>query len=181
MHELKAVPIAELETRKNNEAVRLGGIVVRVRPMRSKRGDRWAIATLEDMSGVVELLVFPEAFRKLENRFYPDAALLVKGRLRAEETGIRLAVEDALPLEQALPSGPARVVVELDVSRMSVETVAQLDELFRRKPGRCRVELKLPAEFGELSGARDVRVEPDDELLTQLRQLCGATSVSLVQ
>ncbi len=181
LRELKAVPIAELETRKNNEAVRLGGIVVRVRPMRSKRGDRWAIATLEDMSGVVELLVFPEAFRKLENRLYPDAALLVKGRLRAEDTGIRLAVEDALPLEQALPSGPARVVVELDVNRISVETVAQLDALFRRKPGRCRVELKLPAEFGELSGARDVRVEPDDELLTQLRQLCGDAAVSLVQ
>ncbi|MGH9777622.1 MAG: DNA polymerase III subunit alpha, partial [Candidatus Acidiferrales bacterium] len=181
LRELKAVPIAELETRKNNEAVRLGGIVVRVRPMRSKKGDRWAIATLEDMSGVLELLVFPEAFRKLENRLYPDAALLVKGRLRAEDTGIRLALEDALPLEQALPSGPARVVVELDVNRISVETVAQLDELFRSKPGRCRVELKLPAEFGELSGARDVRVEPDDELLTQLRQLCGATSVSLVQ
>ncbi|MGH9788077.1 MAG: DNA polymerase III subunit alpha, partial [Candidatus Acidiferrales bacterium] len=181
LRELKAVPIAELETRKNNEAVRLGGIVIRVRPMRSKRGDRWAIATLEDMSGVVELLVFPEAFRKLENRLYPDAALLVKGRLRAEDTGIRLAVEDALPLEQALPSGPARVVVELDVNRISVETVAQLDALFRRKPGRCRVELKLPAEFGELSGARDVRVEPDDELLTQLRQLCGDAAVSLVQ
>jgi len=181
LRELKAVPISELETRKGNEAVRVAGIVVRVRPMRSKKGDRWAIATLEDMSGVVELLVFPEAFRKLENRLYPDAALLVRGRLRAEETGIRLAVEDALPLEQALPSGPARVVVELDVNRMSVETVAQLDELFRRKPGRCQVELKLPAEFGVLSGARDVRVEPDDELLAQLRQLCGDASVSLVQ
>jgi len=183
LRELKAVSISELETRKNNESVRLGGIVVRVRPMRSKRGDRWAIATLEDMSGVLELLVFPEAFRKLEskNLLYPDAALLVKGRLRAEDTGLRLAVEDALPLEQALPSGPARVVVELDVNRMSVETVARLDELFRRKPGRCRVELKLPAEFGELSGARDVRVEPDDELMTQLRQLCGDAAVSLVQ
>ncbi len=181
LRELKAVPIAELETRKNNEAVRLGGIVVRVRPMRSKKGDRWAIAVFEDMSGVVELLIFPEAFRKLENRLYPDAALLVKGRLRAEDAGIRLAVEDAMPLEQALPSGPARVVVELDLNRVSVETVAKLDELFRRKPGRCRVELKLPAEFGELSGARDVRVEPDDELLTQLRQLCGAAAVSLVQ
>jgi hypothetical protein len=64
---------------------------------------------------------------------------------------------------------------------MSVEMVAQLDELFRRKPGRCRVELKLPAEFGELSGTRDLRVEPDDELLTELRQLCGDAAVSLVQ
>jgi DNA polymerase-3 subunit alpha len=65
LRELAAVPIAELEQRRNNEALRLGGIIVRVRPMRSKRGDRWAIATLVDMTGVTELLVFPEAFRKL--------------------------------------------------------------------------------------------------------------------
>ncbi len=181
LRELAAVPIAELEQRRNNEALRLGGIIVRVRPMRSKRGDRWAIATLEDMSGVTELLVFPEAFRKLEGKLYPDAALLVKGRLRVEETGVRLAVEDAMPLTQALPAANPRLVVLLDVHRMSVETVTRLDELFRRKPGRSQVELKLPAEFGELRGARDLRVQVDDELVSELKLLCGESAVSLLQ
>ncbi len=180
LRELAAVPIAELEQRRNNEALRLGGIIVRVRPMRSKRGDRWAIATLEDMTGVTELLVFPEAFRKLEGKLYPDAALLVKGRLRVEEAGIRLAVEDAVPLTQAPPADP-RLVVLLDVNRISVETVTRLDELLRRKPGRSRVELKLPPEFGELSGARDLRVQVDDELVSELKLLCGESAVNLVQ
>ena len=183
LRELKTTPIAELETTGNNDAVRVAGIVVRARPMRSKRGERWAIATLEDLTGVVDLLIFPEAFRRLESRFYPDAVLLVKGRTRAEETGVRVAVQEAAPLEEALPGNGAaaapRVVITLDLSRMSVETIERLDALFQRKPGRCRVEFKLPPELGEHRGGKEVRVALDDELLAELKGLCGEAAVFL--
>ncbi|MBI4467022.1 MAG: DNA polymerase III subunit alpha [Acidobacteria bacterium] len=187
LRELATTAIAELETKKNNEDVRLAGIVVRVRPMRSKKGERWAIATLEDLSGVIDLLIFPEAFRRLESRLYPDAVLLVKGRTRAEETGVRVAVQEAGPLEEELAgvrpdrgAAATRVVIELDVSRISVETIERLEALFRRKPGRSRVEFKLPPEFGVHRGGKDVRVRLDEELLAELRGLCGESSVSLV-
>jgi len=183
LRELKTTPIAELETTGNNDAVRVAGIVVRVRAMRSKKGERWAIATLEDLTGVVDLLIFPEAFRRLESRFYPDAVLLVKGRARAEEPGVRLAVQDAAPLEEALPgnggAAATRVVITLDLSRMSVETIERLDALFQRKPGRCRVEFKLPPELGEHRGGKEVRVALDDELLAELKGLCGEAAVFL--
>ncbi|MDA2913949.1 DNA polymerase III subunit alpha [Acidobacteriia bacterium AH_259_A11_L15] len=183
LRELATTPLAELETRRNNEAVRLAGILIRVRPMRSKKGDRWAIATLEDLSGVVDLLVFPEAFRRLESRLYPDAVLLLKGRVRAEDAGVRVAVQEAKPLEEALPAAPAapRVVIRLDVARMSVETINRLEALFRRKPGRSRVEFKLPPELGVHRGGRDVRVNVDEEFLAEVKGLCGETSISLLQ
>jgi hypothetical protein len=107
--------------------------------------------------------------------------VLVKGRLRVEDAGIRLAVEDAVPLTQAPAAANPRLVVLLDVNRISVDTVARLDDLFRRKPGRSPVELKLPPEFGELSGARDLRVQLDDELVSELKLLCGDSAVNLVQ
>ncbi|MGH9862438.1 MAG: OB-fold nucleic acid binding domain-containing protein, partial [Candidatus Acidiferrales bacterium] len=180
------LPIAELENAQNNDSVRLAGIVVRVRAMRSKKGERWAIATLEDLSGVTDLLVFPEAFRRLETRLYPDAALLVKGRARVEESGVRVAVQEADPLEQALPApaGPAaggagRLLIHLDVGRINPQTIERLEALFRRKPGRCRVEFKLPPEFGEHTGGKDVRIQVDDELLSELRGLCGESAVHL--
>ena len=42
----------------------VAGIIVQSRPMRSRRGARWAILTLQDRTGVIEALVFPEAFQK---------------------------------------------------------------------------------------------------------------------
>jgi DNA polymerase-3 subunit alpha len=180
LRELAVTPIAGLETSQNNAPVRLAGIVVRMRPMRSKKGDRWAIATLEDLSGVIDLLVFPEAFRRLESRLYPDALLLIKGRARVEESGVRVAVQEAKPLEEGLPAAETRVLIHLDVSRLNPETIERLDLLFQRKPGPARVEFRLPPEFGQLSGGKEVRIQVDDELLTELKGLCGETAVSLV-
>ena len=190
LRRLGTVAIADLETKANNERVRLAGIVVRLRQMRSRKGDRWAIAGLEDLSGVVDLLIFPEAFRRLESCFHTDAVLLVKGRLRAEEAGVRLAVEDAKPLEAALPESDqgaadgatvGRVVIELDPGHITAETIDRLEALFRRKPGRSPVEFRLPPEVGAQEAGRNLRVQADEELLSELKTLCGESAVSLVQ
>ncbi|MCH6553122.1 MAG: zinc-binding dehydrogenase, partial [Acidobacteria bacterium] len=139
--------------------------------------------------------VFPlaeatEAFRRLESRFHTDAVLLVKGRLRAEEAGVRLAVEDAKPLEETLAeSGErdaggatvSRVVIELDPGHITTETIDRLDALFRRKPGHSPVEFRLPPEVGAQEAGRNLRVQADEELLSELKTLCGESAVSLVQ
>ncbi len=180
LKELEVTSISQLENCQNNDTVRLAGILVRVRPMRSKKGERWGVATLEDLSGVIELLVFPEAFRRLESRLFPDALLLVKGRTRVEETGVRVAVQEAAPLEEAGPARETRVQIRLDVSRISPDTIERLEQLFQQKPGPARVEFKLPPEFGEHRGGKEIRIRLDDELLSQLKALCGESAVSLV-
>jgi DNA polymerase-3 subunit alpha len=127
LEQLNVLPIADLETSKNNVAVRLAGILVRVRPMRSKKGDRWAIATLEDMSGVVDLLVFPEAFRRLEDKLYPDALLLIAGRTRVEESGVRVAVREANPLEGVQNAPATKVRIHLNADCLNPETIERID------------------------------------------------------
>src|SRR6202521_5742075 len=57
--DLGAIDLAAVEGRKNGEEITVGGIVVATRPMRSRKGDRWCILTLQDMTGVLEVLAFP--------------------------------------------------------------------------------------------------------------------------
>jgi len=137
LRELAVTPISELESKGSNDSVRLAGILVRLRPMRSKKGERWAIATLEDMTGVIDLLVFPEAFARLEPRLFPDATVLVKGRMRPEESGMRIAVMDLKPLEEALPQPAGQLVIRLNLAQVDAGLVERLLELFQRKPGRA--------------------------------------------
>ncbi len=68
--------------------------------MRSRRGARWAILTLQDRTGVCEALVFPEAFQKLEGMLKAATPLLVKGRIAVEDVGTRVIVSDARLLDQ---------------------------------------------------------------------------------
>ncbi len=64
LKELKAIDLSAVEGRRNGEDVTVAGIVVALRAMRSRKGDRWAILTLQDMTGVLgETLAFPGSLR----------------------------------------------------------------------------------------------------------------------
>ena len=53
-----------------------------MRSMRSRKGERWGILTLQDMTGVLEILAFPESFARLEGVFKSNAPLVLKGASR---------------------------------------------------------------------------------------------------
>ena len=64
------------------------------------------LVTLQDRTGVIEALVFPEAFQKLEPILKAATPLLVKARVAVEDVGTRLIVADAKLLDQV--SSPAK-------------------------------------------------------------------------
>src|ERR1700744_2878720 len=92
--EMKAVCLSEIEGMRNGKEITVAALIVGTRPMRSKKGARWAIFTIQDMTGSQELLAFPEAFGKLENTLKPRVPLLMKVRVQVEEAGTRLSVPE---------------------------------------------------------------------------------------
>src|SRR5260221_936443 len=84
LQELKTVSLAGIEGQRNGKEVAVAELIVGVRPMRSRKGARWAIYTVQDMTGVQELLAFPESFAKLENLLKPGTPLLRKRRVQIE-------------------------------------------------------------------------------------------------
>src|ERR1700730_13849085 len=82
LKDVKAVELAAMEGRRNGEEVAIGALVSSTRPMRSRKGDRWAILNLQDMTGELEALVFPEAFARLEAMLNSGGALLLRRRFK---------------------------------------------------------------------------------------------------
>jgi DNA polymerase III subunit alpha len=176
--DLKAVDIATIEGRRNKEPIIVAGIIVQTRPMRSRRGARWAIVTLQDRTGVVEAMVFPEAFSKLENILKSTAPLLVKGSVLAEDVGTRLTVEDAKPVEQVLERPASLLRVRVPVATLGNGAMERLDQLFASRPGRCRVEFELVLNDGAAATQQTSKaVKADQELIERVREICGADSV----
>ncbi|MGA8366055.1 MAG: DNA polymerase III subunit alpha [Candidatus Acidiferrales bacterium] len=190
LQELGAVELSTMEGRRNGEEIVVAGIIVQTRAMRSRRGARWAILTLQDRTGVVDVLVFPEAFQKLEGMLKAATPLLVKGRVAVEEAGTRVIVADARLLEEAAAQSaahsavdaPSLLRVRVDLSALDSGAVNRLQDLFSRRPGRCRVAFELVQEDGSeatLEAGRGVRA--DTELVQLVREICGAGSVAVVQ
>ena len=183
---LKAIDLATLESRRHGDEVVVAGIIVQARPMRSRRGARWTILTLQDRTGVSDALVFPEAFQKLEPILRAATPLLVKGRVAVEDVGTRVIVSDARPLEQV--RGPAGngspTVLRVRVNRSAIDTgvIDRLHELFASHPGKCRIAFELVQDDGTeatIDAGRAVEADPD--LVRRVREICGNDAVAVVQ
>src|SRR6201987_411362 len=182
LKDLSAIEIATIEGKRNGEDIVVAGIIVSSRPMRSRRGARWMIVTLQDRTGVIEALVFPEAFQKLEPILKAATPLLVKGRVAVEDVGTRLIVSDGRVLDQVSDRAPSLLRVRVDLKALDPAVLEQLGELFTRSPGRCRVAFELIQDDGsEATLESSSAVKADRELVERVREICGSDSVALVQ
>ncbi|PYV15702.1 MAG: hypothetical protein DMG21_14215, partial [Acidobacteria bacterium] len=141
----------------------------------------WASGVLEDLRGSSELLVFPQALQQLKDVLKPDAALLIKGRVRQEENSSqKIVVGDAKPLAAAVKGAPPEMRLRIDLGRASEQLAGQLEELLAAHPGdhSLVIELTRAGDFSARLRPRQPRtVAADRELLARLRELCGEEAV----
>jgi len=179
--ELGGVELGTLEGLKTGEEVTLGAIVVSHRAMRSKKGDRWGIFTLQDMTGGAELLVFPEAFSRLENVLRANVPMLIKGRVNVEEVGTRVIAMEAKPLDEIVEPAPSLMRVRVDLGAVDAFTLDRLQELFESKPGPCRVAFELIQADGSTAMLQSDRlVRPDRQLVEEVQKMCGEDAVQVL-
>jgi DNA polymerase-3 subunit alpha len=182
LKDLTAVELSTIEGKRNGEDIVVAGIIVSSRGMRSRRGARWMIVTLQDRTGVIEALVFPEAFQKLEPILKAATPLLVKGRVAVEDVGTRLMVSDARVLDQVTDQAPSLLRVRVDLKALDTGVLDRLGELFTSRPGRCRVSFELVHDDGsEATIEASSAVRADRELVERVREICGSDSVAVVQ
>jgi len=182
LQELKTVSLAEIEGQRNGKEVAVGALIVGVRPMRSRKGARWAIYTLQDMTGVQELLAFPESFAKLESVLKQGTPLLLKARVQIEEAGTRLSLQEARRLEDiAERKAPPELRVRLEIDSLSEGTLDQLEELLAGSPGPSPVLFELHSPDGSVAVLQaQQRVTVKADLIESVRQICGAQAIELV-
>ncbi len=184
LKELKAVELAAMEGRRNGEDVSIGALVSSMRPMRSRKGDRWAILNLQDMTGQLEALVFPEAFARLEGLLKSGVPLLLKGRVNVEDAGTRVAIQEAKRLDDVAgtPEGTARMRVRIDLSSMDEMTLNLIKDILAGSPGPCPIVFDIFDPDGSVATLDSKqRVRIDDGLIIRLQQMPGVGPVEVVR
>ncbi len=120
LQDMKALTLDQVEGQRNNKDITVAALIVGVRPMRTRKGARWGIFTLQDMTGVQEMLVFPETFTRLESMLKPGVPLLLKARVQVEEAGTRLSLQEARRLEDlAERAAPQEFRVRMDMQSIN--------------------------------------------------------------
>src|SRR5208282_1520362 len=174
---------SSIEDMAHEAPVTLAGILRGLRVKPSKKGDLWASAQLEDLRGSAELLVFPQAYLQMQNVLKPDAALLIKGRVRHEENQKpRVVVSEARPLDAAVNGAKTQLRIRLNLDGLENGRLDTIADILAAYPGDSLVvfELARPGDFVVCVQSRAPRgVRTDDELLNRLRELCGNEAIRL--
>jgi DNA polymerase III subunit alpha len=80
-----AVPVRDLRALEDDSQVKIAGLVTSVRRTLTKAQSQMLIATVEDMTGAIEVVVFPKQYPDLQGRFIEDGIVVITGRLRLRE------------------------------------------------------------------------------------------------
>ena len=165
----------------------VGGLVVAMRTMKSRRGETIAFITLDDKSGRVEVSVFGELFDQVREKLQKDQILFVKGSTAEDDFtgGIRMRATEVSLIEEIRVRRSANLKVELNTSRLCddfTEELAGILKPFRQgSTAGCPVAIKVVSgqSQGDVILGDEWRVVPHDDLLQNLKEHFGAEKVHL--
>jgi DNA polymerase-3 subunit alpha len=185
--------LAQLGGKPDGAWVTVGGIVVECKKIRTKSGNQMMFATLDDVEGQVEMLVFKADESESAEVIQPDAIVLVRGRLDHKDRGeTKLVVQEAQRFEPdgaeiasaakkvtALPSGPLQVSIALEKLR-DPKVMDELKSLFEDHRGEAGVHFVVQTSEGprKLKTGEGFKVQVSPHLRYELNQLLGPDAIA---
>jgi DNA polymerase-3 subunit alpha len=154
--------LAALAERRDKDWVTVGGIIVEAKKIRTRNGDHMMFATLDDLAGSVEMLVFGKALAEHESALAVDEVVLVKGRVDHKEAGktclIVQSVEPFAPSEEEIEQARAKseaatalaqpVRLRVQASALCAGLIEDLKHAIESFPGPAEVLLELDTSVG---------------------------------
>ncbi len=154
--------------------VTVAGLITGLQIKRTKKGDLWAIATVEDLEGAVECLFFPSSYLTVSTMLQQDVVAVVRGKVNRRDDSVSIyAQELTLPEITEGPRGP--VVVTLDTMRATTGRMEELKGVLANHPGTTEVHLKLtkPGRATLIKLDDGLRVNASESLFGDLKVLLG--------
>ncbi len=162
---------------KDGDRVVLGGMVTGKTIKTTRSGQVMAFVTLEDMTGSVEVLVFPKDYDKYRDILLPDARVFMRGRVSlGDEPAGKLIAERVLAFEEV----PAELWIRFEDMEAYLKAESTLTEMLRMSEGPDSVVIYLNKERAKKVLPKNRRVKADKALLSRLEKEFGAGNVKTV-
>ncbi len=185
-----------LAARAHQERVMVAGVVHTVKTKNSKKGDRYATFSLEDKEGVVEVIAWPETYRKFETTIHGDEPVLIAGSLdKRDAAGGRGDEGDALadgaevarersqiiadeirPLAAAREQSVRQVHLQVSADSLTDERLVRLRDTLAQHRGSCPAYLHVIVPGSSetvIELPESLRVVPSEAMLDAVENIFG--------
>ena len=171
------------QSEQGNE-IQIAGVITGLKVAKSKRGEMYAQAVLEDTVGRIELIAFASAYEKLADKLKIDVPVLVRGALRGDEDAApKLAITSIQALEDVKIKLPDALRIRVPLHSPDDMLLSKLEALFRAAPGEGKLLLNLeePGEFCAVLEPQGFAVAADVLFIEQVEELVGRGAVQVIQ
>jgi DNA polymerase-3 subunit alpha len=164
---------------RDGDWVKVGGMITESKKIRTRTGSSMMFATLDDLDGSVEIVVFEKSLAAAEGVVANDAIVLVRGRVDHKEAGkVCVIVQDVEPFDptdaeiekakaqiaKIAATQPTAFKRRVDAAQLPASVVDDLRELFERYPGDMEFVLEMHTRTGlrRLKFGADFKVKARD-------------------
>jgi DNA polymerase-3 subunit alpha len=170
------MPISQIndESIGHEQIVTIGGLITQIQRKVSRRGDSWAIVTVEDLEGAIDVMFFANSYTQHSMNLMEDRIVVIRGRVDKREEQVKvMALDMSMPDISLAPTGP--LIISMDTVRCTPPVVDRIKEILRSHPGKREVHLKLDDGRKSLvmKIGDDLRVTASPSLSADLKAILG--------
>ncbi len=172
----QAIPIIELKDNLLSETVRVGGTFQTIKQLTTKKGDPMAFAQLEDLTGSLEIVIFPKVFQKYQRILKTDQPILLEGKINFNgEDDLKIVAEKIQLLENK--DGTKKIELYIKIDGLSQFELGQVKILLRNYSGKVPVLLYDQERHKLFRTSQEYWVDLNDSLLNKLETIAGKANV----
>lgn len=175
--------ICDMKQGTGKDEISSAGILGSIRVVKSRKGELYAQGSMEDMAGKVDIIVFPEAYKRLAEKLKMEVPVFVRGSVRVEEgANPKLCISNITPLDEVKPKLPRSLRIRIPLDAAQSETVDALYSLCMERRGEAKLlfDLERPGDFMVVMEADGYNVTPDRAFINRVEDLCGRGSVRVI-
>ena len=170
-----------LEELSDGQEVRLCGIIAGQKITTTKRGDKMAYLRLEDLQGTVEVIVFPDLYKKVSGILALDTPFLVTGFMDRTEKGVKIKATHIEPLTKFRERTTRRADIHLQATGLTAQDLQRLKEILLKHQGSCPVYLylRMPNKIeSTIAIDEQIRIKPSDLFIADIERDFGKGTVA---
>jgi DNA polymerase-3 subunit alpha len=179
--------VQDLHLRKDKSVVTIAGVVENLKIKRTKRGDRMAVLSMEDLTGSTDVIVFPDVFQAASHLLRGEEALLLTGTVETGESSSKIIAKEIVSLDTTRQRNVKAIEIRLREMTLTKSMLEDLQDIAFRYPGECKIRFTVGMASGEeitISAHERFSVLPCPELFREMEAVMengGAETLGVVQ
>lgn len=173
---------ANISEGDNGKKVNIAGVPFKTVTKITRKGDKMALVTLEDLQGTVEVTLWPEIYQAVSELLERDEPILVRGTVESVDNLPKVIAKEVIPLAEAHNHWKGKIHINIRTPGLERETLIEVKNILNQHLGTnpILVHFIFPDNKAKVrTVSSNIKVKPSDEVIGKIKTLLGEDSIYL--